>query len=73
MKTRAAKDGCPSCLTDARGAAAVAREAAQILALAVECNCAGGEAFRARQVRILAERIDGYCPRCAEQRVRGSK
>jgi hypothetical protein len=71
MKTHSAKDGCPSCIADAREAATVAREAAQILALAIECNCAGGEAFRARQVRILAERIDGYCSRCAERRVKG--
>lgn len=73
MKTHAAKDGCPACITDARGAATVAREAAQILALAIECKAAGGEAFRARQVRILAERIDGYCPRCAERRAGGNK
>ena len=73
MKTHAAKDGCQSCITDAREAATVAREAAQILALAIECKAAGGEAFRAYQIRVLAERIDGYCYRCAERRVKGNQ
>ena len=73
MKTHASKDGCPSCITDAREAATVAREAAQILALGIEGRTAGSDSLIAFRVRALAEQIDGYCWRCAERRVRGNK